>query len=127
MFTRTGFVLYVRKYPECVAFYRDTLDLPIIFNTPELTCFKFGESYLMVELDDQVPPPLRGETYTTCLRMNVPNVKSFADSLSAKGVGVDYQQHDWGSVAKFNDPDGNLCAFKDDEKFEKQVEAGPIV
>ncbi|MGH1362777.1 MAG: VOC family protein [Calditrichia bacterium] len=127
MFTRTGFILYVRKYPECVAFYREKLELPIMFNTPEITCFKFNESYLMVEMDDQVPAPLRGETYTTCLRMNVPNVKAFADGLTAKGVTVDYQKHEWGSVAKFNDPDGNLCAFKDDEKFEQQVEKGLVI
>ena len=27
----------------------------------------------------------------------------------------------WGTVAKFHDSTGNLCAFKDDEKFEEQI------
>jgi lactoylglutathione lyase len=53
--------------------------------------------------------------------MNVPNVREFTDRLIANGVKVDYQEHDWGTVAKFTDPDGNLCAFKDDATFEKQI------
>lgn len=44
-----GFFLYVEPYIECVSFYRDVLDLPILFDTDELTCFGFGESYLMIE------------------------------------------------------------------------------
>jgi lactoylglutathione lyase len=48
-------------------------------------------------------------------------VKQLAEKLKAKNVKVDYQEHSWGTVAKFYDPDGNLCAFKDSEKFEKQI------
>jgi lactoylglutathione lyase len=78
----------------------------------------------MVELDDQQPPLQRQESHAGCLRLNVPNVKQFADALSNRGISVDYQEHPWGTVAKFLDPDGNLCAFKDDEKFEQQVRDG---
>lgn len=53
--------------------------------------------------------------------MNVPDVKAFADNLTKKGVMVDYQSHSWGTVAKFCDPAGDLCAFKDNEKFEEQI------
>jgi lactoylglutathione lyase len=120
-FTRTGFILYVHPYAACVAFYRDVLGLPVLFGTPGLTCFAFGDGYLMVEQADDGPPPEAGVPYRTCLRMNVPDVRARADALAARGVGVDYQEHDWGTVAKFEDPAGNLCAFKDDEKFERQV------
>ena len=116
-FSRTGFILYVDAYPECVAFYRDTLELPVLFDAPDLTCFAFGDSYLMVERDDE-----GGDGHhRTCLRMNVPDVRARADWLAARGVEVDYQEHDWGTVAKFVDPAGNLCAFKDDARFEQQV------
>jgi lactoylglutathione lyase len=37
------------------------------------------------------------------------------------GVNVDYQEHSWGAVAKFFDPDGNLCALRDDETFEQHI------
>ena len=121
MHTRTGLILYVLKYDECVDFYHSVLGLPILFKTAELTCFDFGGSYLMVEVDDRPDPPERLGSPPSCLRLNVPNVRTFADKLTEKGVRVDYQEHSWGTVAKFFDPDGNLCAFKDDETFEKQV------
>ncbi len=121
-FTRTGVILYVRNYPECVAFYRDLLSLRILFRTPELTCFAFGDSYLMVEMDDEDSGAenARGRPLT-CLRMNVPDIRERTDELIRRGVEVDYQEHAWETVAKFHDPDGNLCSFKDDEKFEEQV------
>lgn len=58
---------------------------------------------------------------STCIRMNVPSVRKSAAILIERGIEVDYQEHSWGTVAKFSDPDGNLCAFKDDDKFEKQI------
>ena len=93
-----------------------------MFETENLTCFEFGNSYLMVELDDEYDGNNGGKgRIKTCLRMNVPNVKKLADKLVAKNVRVDYQEHSWGIVAKFYDPDGNLCAFKDSGKFENQI------
>ncbi len=43
---------------------------------------------------------------------------------SGHGIEVDYQEHPWGTVVKFRDPDGNFRAFKDDEKFEQQIAGG---
>ncbi len=120
-YTRTGLILYVDRYRECVAFYADLLGLEILFSTPELTCFDFSGSYLMVEQDDRVPSAPRSGVDRCCLRINVPDVKARANELKAQGVAVDYQEHSWGTVAKFHDPDGNLCAFKDDETFERQI------
>lgn len=121
MHTRTGLILYVQKYEQCVDFYLNKIGLSILFTTPELTCFDFGGSYLMVEVDDRPDLPQRLGSPPSCLRFNVPDVRALADELTAKGVSVDYQEHSWGTVAKFFDPDGNLCALKDDESFEKQV------
>ncbi len=121
-FDRTGIILYVVKYTACVDFYENTLELKKMFTTDMLTCFEFGASYLMVELDKTYQ---NTETNTdrikTCLRMNVPEVRLLADTLISKNIKVDYQEHDWGTIAKFFDPDGNLLAFKDSEKFEKQI------
>ena len=123
-FSRTGFILYVQRYPECVAFYRDVLELKVMFATETLTCFEFGGSYLMVEPDDkEMGVSERTANQVTCLRMNVPNVREWADLVQGHGVAVDYAEHSWGTIAKFSDPDGNLCAFKDDEKFEAQVQS----
>lgn len=80
---------------------RDVLDLEVLFATSTLTAFRLGGSYLLVEQDDPREGIERPAHDFVCLRMNVPDVAA---------------------VAKFRDPDGNLCAFKDDEKFEQQVE-----
>lgn len=124
-FDRTGIVLYTIEYKKCVEFYETTLELAKMFETESLTCFAFGNAYLMVELDDEYDQnQMESERIKTCLRMNVPNVKKLANKLKEKNIAVDYQEHAWGTVAKFFDPDGNLCAFKDSEKFEKQVTNG---
>ena len=122
-FTRTGFILYTINYTDCVTFYKDILELNILFKNETLTCFSFGSSYLMVEKDSLIHlhTDEKDSRIKTCLRMNVPNIKALADKLKNKGIKVDYQEHSWGTVAKFFDPDGNLCAFKDDDTFEQQI------
>lgn len=122
---RTGIILYTVKYEECIEFYANVLGLKVMFTSKNLTCFEFGSSYLMVELDDEYFKMLPSEgRLRTCLRMNVADVKKMANKIRDKGIEVDYQEKDWGTIAKFYDPDGNLCAFKDSEKFEQQVKEG---
>jgi len=77
----------------------------------------------MIELDDepQNETNLESDRIKTCLRMNVADVKSIANKLIQKNIDVNYQEHSWGTIAKFFDPDKNLLALKDSEKFEKQV------
>ena len=119
---RTGIILYTIEYKKCVEFYQNILELPKMFETEYLTCFEFGNSYLMVELDNENDgTKIESERIKTCLRINISNVKKLADKLIKKNVKVDYQEHSWGTIAKFFDPDGNLCALKDSEKFEKQI------
>ena len=122
-FDRTGIILYTINYQECVHFYEQILELNILFVAENLSCFEFGYSYLMVELDDEYDDRNErpDERIKSCLRMNVPNVEQWVKKLTAKNIKVDYQEHSWGTVVKFFDPDGNLCAFKDSEKFEKQI------
>ena len=121
-FDRTGIILYTIEYKKCVEFYENIIGLKKMFDSENLTCFEFGKSYLMVEFDDEYNGQKRDTERTkTCLRMNVPNVKLLAKKLTTQNIKVDYQEHSWGTTAKFFDPDGNLCAFKDNKKFEKQI------
>ena len=122
---RNGLILYVRQYQACLTFYRDLLELPIMFANDMLSCFDFFGTYLMVEQDDRSEYLSLSEDvpkHFSCLRMNVANVKAMADRLQAKAIAVDYQEHHWGKVAKFEDPDGNLIAFKDEEGFARQIQ-----
>ncbi len=124
--SRIGHILYVKKYEECVAFYESVLELPILIKKEELTCFDLYGTYLMVEKEDRQEYLSIKENHNkvfSCIRINSRNVKSKVAHLKLKNVQVDYQEHPWGIVAKFFDPDGNLLAFKDEESFEKQMEA----
>lgn len=93
-FDQTGIILYTIEYKKCVDFYRDLLGLYVLFEAEDLTCFEFGQSYLMVEVEDEnVPQNSEPSRHKTCLRMNVPNVKALADKLKAQSIKVDYQEH----------------------------------
>ena len=122
---RTGFILYVHAYMDCLQFYRDVLRLPVLFEQPSLCCFAFGAAYLMIEVDDETPQtaklPLGNRS---CLRLHVADVRAAADRLLQYGIAVDYQEHHWGTVAKFRDPDGNLIAYKDAASFDAQIAGG---
>jgi len=123
---RTGFILYVRKYADCVAFYQTVLGLEIQFQNEDLTCFDFFGTYLMVEQEDRedyLELEVQQPKNFSCLRMNVADVRLISEAVKEKNIEVDYQEHSWGIVAKFKDPDGNLIAFKDSKGFEKQIES----
>ncbi|WP_273444254.1 VOC family protein [Neolewinella agarilytica] len=120
----TGQVLYVRNYEACLDFYGKKLQLPVYFANEMLTCYECYGTYLMVEREDRPEylhlPADQPRTFT-CLRLNVADVKAAAEATAARGIDVDYQEHDWGTVAKFKDPDGNLIAFKDEAGFLQQI------
>ncbi|MEL7123869.1 MAG: hypothetical protein AAFO07_30810, partial [Bacteroidota bacterium] len=44
--------LYTIEYKKCVDFYQNIIGLKELFSTASLTCFEFGDSYLMAEVDD---------------------------------------------------------------------------
>ena len=119
---RTGLILYVVKYDECVVFYKEILNLNVLFQNDDLTCFDFFGTYLMVEKEDRnefLNSDIGDPENFSCLRMNVDNVNEFSEQLKAKGVVVNYQEHSWGTIVKFKDPNGNLIAFKDEKGFEQ--------
>lgn len=118
---RTGVVLLTERYEECVAFYEDVVGLRVLFSKQELTCFAFGDSYLMVEGSGFAHPTGKAPAQNpTRLRFNVADIRKAADELAALGVETDYQAYPWGTVAKFFDPDGNQCELRDEETFRAQ-------
>lgn len=111
-FRQAGIILVTCDYAACVAFYGNTLKLPLMFqlDRPDstLTCFDLGGVYLMVE-------PGRGEEPRQSpvkLRFNVEDVAATADSLRRAGVEITVNQYGWGTTAEFADPDGNRCALR---------------
>ncbi|QRM89395.1 glyoxalase/bleomycin resistance/dioxygenase family protein [Lacinutrix sp. WUR7] len=121
---RTGLILYVKAYKECVHFYAEVLSLSVLFQNEDLTCFDFFGTYLMVEKEDRLDylEDVSENKNYSCLRINVADVRAVSETLKKQNIKVDYQEHDWGKVAKFKDPEGNLIAFKDEGSFAKQIE-----
>lgn len=122
---RTGLILYVQHYEACIQFYTEILELPLLFKNENLTSFDFFGTYLMVEKEDRVAylNNISEIKNTLCIRMNVADVYTISEVLKNKNISVNYQEHSWGNVAKFKDPEGNLLAFKDELGFVKQIEA----
>jgi lactoylglutathione lyase len=87
---RTGLILYVRAYEKCIAFYTDVLNLSVLFQNEELTCFDFFGTYLMVEREDRfeyLEDDSSIKNYS-CLRINVDDVKTVSEDLKKQGVQV---------------------------------------
>lgn len=123
-FTKTGLILYTINYQKCVHFYGQVLGLKILYKKDMLTCFDFHGSYLMVEVDDE-----SGETASVapkrdrmCLRINVPNVKRACETLDRNGIAYNYYEYDWGTIAKFRDPDGNLIGYRSAEEHQRDID-----
>ncbi len=111
---QTGFILYVVKYKECISFYKEILGLKILYENETLTCFDFLGSYLMVEIDDEFVGTERPQLDSdrTCIRINVTNVKDACRILDENSITYRYSEFDWGTIAKFRDPDGNLIGLR---------------
>ena len=121
-FDRTGIILLTENYAECVAFYKDKLMLPVMFATESLTCFEFGGAYLMVETNGRANP--QGKTVEqspVTLRMNVADVDDAVERLREKGIEAWKEVFEWGVIANFYDPEGNVCQLKDSKTFEERL------
>ena len=125
---RYGIILNVEKYDECVVFYRDVLDLKIMFSKVEgefkLTCLEFGTGYLMIETEGFAEP--KGKSIKSCpskLRFNVLDIEAACKRINSLGVSAEVLKNDWGSTINIYDPDGNRIGIRDEISFERQITA----
>ncbi len=123
-FERTGVILCTEKYDECVAFYSEVLNLPVIETLDDehskLTVLRFGEdTYLMVETGGKAVPSEKDLIQNPVwLRFNVKSVEDAAAELLDKGIDVQIRKEVWGTVGDFRDPDGNMCSFREEPSGE---------
>jgi lactoylglutathione lyase len=123
-FERTGVILCTEKYDECVAFYSEVLNLPVIETLDDehskLTVLRFGEdTYLMVETGGKAVPSGKDLIQNPIwLRFNVKSVEDAAAELLDKGIDVQIRKEVWGTVGDFRDPDGNMCSFREEPSGE---------
>jgi len=123
-FERTGVILCTEKYDECLAFYSEVLNLPVIETLDDehskLTVLRFGEdTYLMVETGGKAVPSGKDLIQNPVwLRFNVKSVEDAAAELLDKGIDVQIRKEVWGTVGDFRDPDGNMCSFREEPSGE---------
>ncbi len=119
-FESTGVILCTEKYDECVAFYSEVLNLPVIETLDDehskLTVLSLGENtYLMVETGGRAIPSGKNLNQNPVwLRFNVKSVEDAAQELLGKGIKVKIRREIWGTVGDFMDPDGNICSFREE-------------
>ena len=123
-YERTGVILCTEKYDECVVFYSEMMNLPIIEilddEHSKLTVLSFGKNtYLMIETGGKAISAGKDLSQNPVwLRFNVNNVEDAAKELLDKGIDVKIRKEPWGTVGDFMDPDGNMCSFREEPSGE---------
>ena len=123
-YERTGVILCTEKYDECVGFYSEVLNLPILEvlddEHSKLTVLSLGtNTYLMVETGGTAIPSGKNLNQNPVwLRFNVKSVEDAAQELLDKGIKVKIRKEIWGTVGDFMDPDGNKCSFREEPSGE---------
>jgi lactoylglutathione lyase len=123
---RQGIIINTEKYEECIKFYRELFELPLMFErekgTFRLSCFEFGSCYLMVETGGFASNT--GKSIKSCpmkLRFNVSNIDLALKKVNAFGIDAKIEENDWGSTINIYDPDGNRVGIRDENGFRKQI------
>ncbi len=103
----------VRDIPRAVAFYRDTLGVPFLFEVPGMAFFQTGETRLMLGL-----PENETQNFSSILYFRVDDINATYQTLVDRRVSFTHEprlvhrgsQTDlW--LAFFSDPDGNTMAL----------------
>lgn len=124
---RYGIILNTENFDQCVAFYRRTFNLKVLFQKQEATgfklaCLQLGGSYLMIETGGAGRDRPKGiNECPTALRFNVDDIESTQRHLISQGVQAEIERYDWGQIIRLSDPDGNRISIRDEEGFLKQM------
>jgi len=105
----------VQDFDKGVAFFRDTLGLPLMFSAPpQMAFFQCGGVRLLVGKPPDHESAQRGST----LYFRVEDIDAVHATLAARGVrfrGAPHVVHRTGPIelwlAEFTDPDGNSLAL----------------
>ncbi len=99
----------VTQLDRAVSFYRDTLGLEYLFETPNLAFFKCGSVRLMLSLPEKSANP----EDRMVIYFQVDELHSAFEELKARGVDFEDEPH---VVAKMSDHDLWMAFFRDTEQ-----------
>jgi len=103
----TYVIKFVSDMDRAVKFYRDTLGLPLKFQSPGWSEFSTGETILGLHPASEKNPPGSVE-----LGFNTPDLEKFYEEMQARGVQFTMpptKQDFGGMLAQFIDSEGGHC------------------
>ncbi len=105
-------IVFVSDMKRSVAFYRDTLDIPLRFETPGWTEFDTGGTTLALHLSDEPSVPGGDSDHLPAGRCRwgfcVPDLNGFHVKMTERGVPCAQEPKEvFGArIAQYADPDG---------------------
>ena len=96
----------VTDIPRTVAFYRDKLGLPLLFQMPTMAFFQVGSVRLMFGLDEND----KRETLSSAIYFRIADLPATVDALKARGIAFESDPH---MIAKMPDHDLWLAFLRD--------------
>lgn len=102
-------IVYVADMDRAVAFYRDTLGLPLKFSSPHWSEFVTGDTTLALH-----PASAQSPAGSVRLGFNAPSIDTFYQEMTAKGVKFSHppKKQDFGGVlGAFEDSEGGVCSI----------------
>jgi methylmalonyl-CoA/ethylmalonyl-CoA epimerase len=96
----------VTDIPRTVAFYRDKLGLPLLFQMPTMAFFQVGSVRLMFGLAEGDA----GATFSSAIYYRIADLPATVDALKARGVEFESDPH---MIAKMPDHDLWLAFLRD--------------
>ena len=109
----TYVIKFVANMDAAVQFYRDTLGLPLLFQSPGWSEFATGDTKLGLHPASEKNPPGKVE-----LGFSVSDLKAFHTEMVAKGVQFPMapKEEEFGPLAQFLDSEGAACSVAQDQK-----------
>lgn len=104
-------IKFVGDMDRAVKFYRDTVGLPLKFESPGWSEFITGETTLALHPASEKNPP-----GTVELGFNASDLQKFYEEMTAKGVQFTMpptQQDFGGPLAQFVDSEGGRCSVSE--------------
>ncbi len=98
----------VGNLERAVAFYRDTLGMPLLFQVPNMAFFDCGGIRLMLSLAE-----MQGEIFSSVIYYRVDQIQQAYEVLSSRGVGFEAKPH---LIAKMPDHDLWMAFFRDPDR-----------
>lgn len=98
---------FVSNMDEAVKFYRDTMGMPLRFQSPGWSEFETGSTVFALHPASEHNPPGKVE-----LGFSVDDLKQFYEAMMAKSVNFPMAptKQDFGWLAQFVDSEGSACS-----------------